>query len=264
MPEKPRSFDFDVGIEGAGPAGLSAANVLGRSCRRVDMFDDGRPRNYAARSVHCYLGHDGITPSELRNCGRSEASFYGAVLIDAEVIAVDRLSSSAVQQGGFCVRTNDRSFTSRALLLATGVIDRLPDIPNVEQFYGRSIHHCPYCDGWEHRDERLLAFGTGGDAVELALTLCNWSSRVTVCTHGVPLSANDRARLHRNGVPWREERVIQLRGQDGALSEVVFSAGDDLPCDALFFSGDQAQRSPFAKQFGCDSNGKDLIQTGKK
>src|SRR5688572_8926439 len=139
MRDNSPSFDFDVAIVGGGPAGLNAAVLLGRSCRRVVLFDHGQPRNYAAQAIHGYLGHDGIEPSALRNRGRSEAKSYGVVLIDATVVDVDCLCGNDKKQDGFAVQSNDRSFRVRALLLSTGVIDRPPEIPSFDEFYGRSI-----------------------------------------------------------------------------------------------------------------------------
>jgi thioredoxin reductase len=263
MSAKSSNIDFDVAIVGGGPAGLNAAIVLGRSCRRVVLFDHGRPRNYAAQAVHCYVGHDGIAPSTLRDRGRSEAQSYGVVLSGAEVIAVQCISDID-KHNVFSVQTNDRSFKVRALLLATGVIDKPPEIPDFDKFYGRSIHHCPYCDGWEHRDQRLVALGARKAVVELALSLRNWSSQVTACVNGAKLSADDRRRLDRNDMPWREERIIALKGKDGALSEIEFSAGPSLLCNAIFFSGEQSQHSLLPKVLGCEIDDNDLIRTSEK
>jgi thioredoxin reductase len=257
--------DYDVAIVGGGPAGLSAAVVLGRARRRVVLFDDGRPRNHAAGRMNCYLGHDAIAPDALRELGRKEARHYGVELIDAKMLAARRLEASGKELAGFELQTADHGFVARTLLLCTGVVDVLPEIPNIRDFYGRSVHHCPYCDGWEHRDERLVAFGkTAKAAVELALSLRSWSPHVTACSHGAGFNDEQRARLARNEVALRQEPIIEMRGTGGVLKELAFDSGPPLKCDALFFSSEQFQRSPLAEQLGVESDDNDFMRTGKK
>jgi thioredoxin reductase len=258
------SFDYDVAIVGGGPAGLSAAIVLGRARRRVVLFDDGRPRNYAAKGVRCYLGHDGIAPDELRNFGRDEARRYGVKLLDAKVVAASRLKDEDKTLAGFHVQTSDRSFVVRALLLCTGVVDVLPEIPNLADFYGRSVHHCPYCDGWEHRDKQLAVVGDAEHATKLATSLLTWSKHVTACTNGEPLAAKHRRLLDRHEVACREEPITRLSGKDGALEEIVFESGPPLLCDAMFFSADKGQRSSLPEMLGCETDDEDMVSTGKK
>lgn len=257
-------FDFDVAIVGGGPAGLSAAVVLGRSRRSVALFDHGKPRNYAAQAVHCYLGLDDIEPSALRDRGRKEAESYGVQIFDTEVTGARCLPKVGKQRSGFQLQTRDESIIVRTLLLTTGVIDELPVIPGFREFYGRSVHHCPYCDGWEHRDEGLVAFADGKGATELALELRTWSPRVTACSNGSALREKERQCLARNGIAYREDTISRFDGTDGSLLEIVFESGSSLRCDALFFSAGQCQRSPLAAMLGCDCDEKGLVQTGKK
>jgi thioredoxin reductase len=257
--------EYDVAIVGGGPAGLSAAVVLGRARRRVILLDDGKPRNYAARGVRCFLGCDGIAPDALRELGRKEARHYGVQSVDAKVLAARRLPATGKGLARFELQTSDRTFVARALLLCTGVVDVLPDIANLRDFYGRSVHHCPYCDGWEHRDERLVAFGkTAKGAVNLSLSLRTWSPHVTACSDGERFDEQQRASLKKNDVKFRQERVVAMRGQGGVLQELAFESGPPIKCDALFFSSDQFQRSPLAAQLGVESDEDDLMRTGKK
>jgi thioredoxin reductase len=262
---KSASFDYDVTIVGGGPAGLSAAIVLGRARRRVVLFDDGRPRNYAAQGVRCYLGHDGIDPEALRKLGRQEAQHYGVEFVDSKVTTASRLPDTGKTLAGFELQIAGRAITARALLLCTGVVDVLPDIPHIRDFYGRSVHHCPYCDGWEHRDERLVAFGhTAKAAVELALSLRTWSPHVTACSHGERINDDQQAKLVKNELEFRRERIVDLRGKDGILKEIIFESGPSPKCDALFFSSDQLQRSPLAAQLGIECDDENVMKTGKK
>ncbi|MCC6494231.1 MAG: NAD(P)/FAD-dependent oxidoreductase [Pirellulales bacterium] len=257
---------FDAAIVGGGPAGLNAAIVLGRCRRRVALMDDGKPRNYAAREIHGYLGLECASPQELRAAGRREAARYGVEFIDGEVTAVGVCSDGGDgRRSLFELQVGDRpSVRARKLLLATGVRDQLPDIENLRDFYGTTVHHCPYCDGWEHRDRRLAAVGDGVAAVGLALLLRNWSAHVVACANGRPLSAEDRARAERNGVLIREERAVRLEGQGGQVERLHFAAGPPEPCDALFFSGDMVQRSRLPLMLGCQCDERGLIMTRGK
>jgi thioredoxin reductase len=139
------------------------------------------------------------------------------------------------------------------------MIDDLPEIPGLRDFYGASVHHCPYCDGWEHRDQSLVALGTATGAVKLAATLRGWSGRITACTSGELVSEVDRVLLQRLGIACREERITELRGRNGALQSVAFDKGASVPCDALFFSSGQGQRSQLPALLGCDRDDKGLI-----
>jgi thioredoxin reductase len=258
------SIDYEVAIVGGGPAGLSAAVVLGRARRRVVLFDHGQPRNSASRGVHCFLTQDGINPFELRDLGRREAESYGVEIIDREVIQAKQLACDESSPSLFEIRTSDRSVNVRALLLTTGMADCVPEIAGVKELYGQSVHHCPYCDGWEHRDQRLAAFGNGSAAVKLALTLRGWSHQVTACSHGASLSSADRQSLQRNKIEWREEKVKRLVPKDGKLAEIEFESGAPLACDALFFSAEQWQRSNLPEMLGCCVDEDNCVQTSDK
>jgi thioredoxin reductase len=251
--------EFDVAIVGGGPAGLSAAVVLGRARRHVVLFDHGRPRNYAAKAVHCFLGLNGIAPSSLRDCGRREAESYGVSLVNAEVIRATHVDKARSGQARFEVETNKRVFRARALLLATGVVDKLPEIPGLKELYGSTVHHCPYCDGWEHRDQHIVALGDRKSAVKLALTLVQWSSHITACSNGEDLAEQDLALLATKGIAWREHKIARLDGSKGRLSAIIFEDERSLPCEAIFFGSEQGQRSSLPSMLNCNSNDEGLV-----
>src|SRR4051794_15527495 len=258
---------YDVLIVGGGPAGLSAALLLGRCRRRVLVLDSDRPRNAAARAMHGYLSRDGIPPRELLRLGRAEVGRYGVEVLDAEADSARVLSpgEDPDPRASFEVVTEDgRRFRSRKLLIATGVRDILPAIEGAEKFYGRGVYHCPYCDGWEHRDGSLVAYGAGRAAVGLALSLRTWSGRVTACTDGKRVGPGDRDRLSRNGIALRTERVARLDGSDEGLQRVVFRSGPPLECDALFFNTDQVQRSELPTMLGCEAKENNQVSTQGK
>jgi thioredoxin reductase len=148
---------------------------------------------------------------------------------------------------------------ARKLLLATGVMDELPNIPGFKALYGISTHHCPYCDGWEHADQQLAAYGRDDAAAKLAITLLGWSKNVTCCTDGVELSGGSIKRLRQYGVGYRPENIKELSGTNGMLNAIIFNEGEHLPSDALFFSAAQGQRSPLPQKFGCKCDEEGLV-----
>jgi thioredoxin reductase len=253
-------FDADVIIVGAGPAGLSAALVLARACRTVLMFDHGQPRNAATRHMHGYLSRDGVTPKEFRRIALDDLRRYDTVRLErAEVV------EAACQPGSFRVTLADgRAFQSRKLLIATGVADNVPDVPGLRDFYGQSIFHCPFCDGWEVRGQPIAIYGRGRRGHGLSMEMLGWSKQLILCTDG-PAEIDDehRAELVRNGIRIREERVVRLEGRDGQIECVVFASGDPVPCRALFFTTGQHQASPLAKALGCEFNEKGTVHTGR-
>jgi thioredoxin reductase len=149
----------------------------------------------------------------------------------------------------------------RKLLLATGLRDRLPSIANIEEFYGRSVHHCQYCDAWQHRSQHLAAIGDGPRAVGLAVALRTWSTQVTACLNGMTISAADEDRLIRNGIGCRAERATAIKGVDGQIESLIFAQGPPLHCDCLFFHSEEAQRSPLATSLGCRYEPDQIIST---
>src|SRR5262245_22437363 len=223
---------YDVIIVGAGPAGLSAALMLGRSRRRVLLCDTGRPRNAASLAMHGYLSRDGMPPLEFLAVARGQLRQYDTVECrDAEVVDAvcqpDTRFHVALAGG--------ETFTARKLLIATGVVDNLPAIPGFRELYGRGVFHCPYCDGWEVRDEPLAIYGRGARGRGLSLELTGWSRDLVLCTVGPPeIDAEGVARVRRNGIRVREDRLVRLEGRD-TLERLVFDSGDPLSCRALFF-----------------------------
>lgn len=249
---------FDVIIVGGGPAGLSAALVLGRCRRDVLVIDSASPRNARSRGIHGYLTRDGIAPAELRDRGRAEAARYGVSFAQGEAIdawcSEDGAFGVEFHEGSPGTQTRGRSrvtVRARKLLLATGVRDILPDIEGLEELYGVSVHHCPYCDGWEHRDERLVAYADGDDAINLAVKLRAWSEDVAACTDGGSVSSAVRERAARARIPVFEARVRRFSGSRGRLERIELSGQPPITCDAVFFNTGQTQRSNLPRMLGC-------------
>ncbi len=240
---------YDVIIVGAGPAGLNAALVLGRSRRRVLVCNTGEHRNAASRALHGFLTRDGIDPRELLRVGRDQLDRYDTV--EVQDIGVTTIEQHNEQ---FSVTLTDGTqLRARKILLATGVVDQLPDIEAFKTFYGRGVFHCPYCDGWEVRDRPIAIYGRGEQGRGLALELTGWSHDVTLCADGpAELNAEDREKLARNRIQLREEKIAHLEGNEGILERIVFEQGSDLRCGALFFNLGYHQRSDLAEKLGCN------------
>jgi thioredoxin reductase len=248
---------YDVLIVGGGPAGLSAAMLLGRCRRSVLLCDEGRPRNAASRALHGYLGRDGVAPLDLLRLGRAEVRRYGIEVRRARVTDV------VCHGRGYRLRTSDgRRADGRYLILATGMRDALPPAPGFRAFYGRGVFHCPYCDGWEHRDAPLAAYAPRGRGAMLALKLLAWSRDVVLLTDGrLPPRGRLGERLARHGVRVEREPLARLEG-DAVLRRVVLGNGRSVPCRALFFQGPPFQASPLAERLGCAFTRKGAVRTG--
>jgi thioredoxin reductase len=250
---------YDCIIVGAGAAGLSAALMLGRCRRSVLVCEAGEPRNARSSGLHNYLTREGVPPLEFLRLARREIQEYPTIeFLPAEVTDARPTTS------GFTVVLSDRTeLGARKLLLATGVVDELPDIDGLQPLYGTSVHHCPYCDAWEWRDQPIAIYGRGEEGLALALGLTVWSDDLVLCTDGpgsLPSKARDQ--LERAGIEVREEEVVRLEGQRGWLSRIIFAEGEPLPRRALFLCSGQHQRSDLALRLGCRFTEKGAVKTG--
>jgi len=257
---------WDVIVVGAGPAGLSAALLLGRARRRVLVIDSGEPRNKVARSVNGFLGADGVSPHELRARGREQCRAFGVGFVDGRVIDVRSHPVEAGWPTCFEVQTADgQTRECRKLLFATGVRDTLPDIPGLVECYGITVHHCPYCDGWEHRDRVLAAVGkSAAAAMKLATTLLGWSGMVLVLSNGDALDESERTRAEATGLRILDEPIQSIVHEQGHLREVVFDDGTTTNVDALFFSTGQTRPCELPERLGCHIGKNDRVGTTDK
>jgi thioredoxin reductase len=250
---------YDCIIVGGGPAGLSAALMLGRCRRRVLLCDVGEQRNLPARRMHGYPTRDGTPPAEYLRLAREELGRYDTI----ECRHVEIVEASREARGFVLCAGDGARLTSRKLLLATGVVDELPGLQGLEELYGTSVHHCPYCDAWEWRDRPLAVYGGAEQGPELALSLAAWSADVLLCTGGSRVPPEAAGRLRAVGIGVYEKPVIRLEGRDGMLERIVFAGGDSIARSALFVCLGQRQRSPLAERLGCRFTEKGGVDTGQ-
>lgn len=248
---------YDVVIIGGGPAGLSAALVLGRCRRRVLVCDDGHPRNARAQAVHGYLTRDGIPPFELLRLAHKELEPYGIEWMHGTATGV----ATTAQAFDVVFASGDR-VTTRTVLLATGVSDELPDIPGLQDCYGISVHHCPHCDGWEMRDKAIVALGEESSPAGLALSLKTWSNQVIAATNGrARVTRVHRRQLAEHGILLREAAIARLEHDAGHLRRLVFADGSFVECEALFFTAPQRQQCDLAHTLGCEFTRQGTVKT---
>lgn len=241
---------FDAIVVGGGPAGLSAALSLGRSRRRVLLAADGPTRNAPASAAHNVFTRDGTPPAELVRIGREQLVPYDVTIREERAVDSERID------GGFAVtfKGGDRVET-RGIVVATGVRDVLPEVPGLSELWGSGVFHCPYCLGWEVAGRPLAVYARDLDAartLHLCLLIRGWSDDIILFTDGpADLSPDDLARVERNGVVVRQERIERVLGTDGQLESVVLEGGVVIPRGGMIISPKQEHRSDLPQRLGC-------------
>ncbi len=245
---------YDCVIVGGGSAGLSAALNLGRARRRVLVCDKGSPRNAWAHNSHGFFTRDNEPPLELLEIGREQLKPYKT--IGFQTIGVKEIKRSGERFE--VVFDNGGIVKARKILLAFGVKDEFPPIENFDKFWGKTVFHCPFCHGYEVRDQPLAAVGNGASAVGMIALLKSWSRDLALCTNGrAELSAAERKLLAKHNVRVREEKIVRFEGNNGQLETIVFERGEKLARSGMLIRLPQKLRSDLAEKLGCE-----LTETG--
>jgi thioredoxin reductase len=239
---------FDVIIIGGSYAGMSAAMALGRSLRNVLIIDAGEPCNAPTPHSHNFLTHDGKRPAEINALARKQLEAYDTVRIIA-----DKAITAMESQGGFKIKTQSGSeFSSRKLLLATGIKDLLPEIEGYKECWGISALHCPYCHGYEVRGKQTGILGNGDSGVEFASLIRNWTNDLTILTNGPStFTAEQKQKLEQHGIRVKEKVISRIVHDKGYMKEVLFNDDSRIPLSALYARNPFIQSTDIAAKLGC-------------
>jgi thioredoxin reductase len=250
--------EYDVVVVGGGAAGLSAALVLTRARRRVAVVDSGQPRNAPASHMQGFLGSDGLPPSELLAAGRLEVAGYGGELMSGTVTSI---TQCAAQTGAHARRWFDvvledgSTLRTRRVLVTTGLRDQLPDLPGLRERWGRDLLHCPYCHGYEVRDQPLGVLGGIPDEIDLAIAhahlIRQWSSDVVFFTNGVTLTVEQREQFAARAIGVVEEPVTRLVVENDQLTGAELETGNVVLRSAVFVRPHFVPNDDLLVDLGC-------------
>lgn len=251
---------YDVIIIGGGPAGLNAAVVLGRCRRKVLLFDHGKQRNLKSHGMHNYLTRDNIKPKEFLNIANKEIKKYGVTIKHVAIDHADKKNKSH-----FTVTdANKKNYHSKKLILATGLKDKLPEIPGAETIYGTSMHHCPYCDGWEATNKKIAVYANQKGGNELALTLTRWSNKITLFTDARKYIRKEEIKnLTKHNIDVITEPIQSFESRNRKLTNILLKNGEKYPADVLFFSNGYEVQCDLVGSLGCIMGKNSLALTDK-
>ncbi len=224
------------------------------------MIDKATPRNIRAHGIHGFISRDGMPPLDLRRSAHAEVLALGVRIIDA--VASDL---QGIPDGFIVTLENGEQYQSPRIVLATGKTDELPPVIGMDKYYGTSVFHCPFCDGWEVRDKRLAVYSTTPHkGVAIAKGLLTWSPDVILFTNGVSVKHDDRVSASDAGIPIRQEKIRRLVGDDDRMHAMELQDGQLVERDALFFDGPTRQQWDIARKMGCRTTRTGAIRTDKK
>jgi len=240
---------LDVLIIGGGPAGLNAALVLGRARKNVIVIDDETPRNWVTKETHGFVTRDGASPREFRKAAKEQIAAYPSVQF-----ASDTATEVTGSDGDFVIKTTQgASYRTKKILFAVGKKDLPLDINGLTEVYGKSAFVCPYCDGWELRDQSLVIIVSGDKALHMAKVISGWTAQYTICTNGSDSLADEqREELKQHHVTVFDAPVQSIESEDGMVKQVVLNDGTAIPCTGVFFQPKLFTGSELPKAIGCD------------
>jgi thioredoxin reductase len=246
---------LDCAIIGGGPAGLNAALILGRAIRNVILFDNNNPRNAVTQESHGFITRDGIKPKEFREIAHKEIGKYpSAKYAKREVTSVIKNNNDPSFE---LVTSENERYQSKTIIISTGLKDVLPNIENISDYYGKSLFHCPYCDGWELRDQPLVVIiGEQVQGFHFIQTIYNWSKDLIVCTNNGEAFQNStqKSLLQNKGIKIIESKIKNFVGTNGQIEKIIFENGESVSRKGGFVMPQLIQASDFGKQLGCKYN----------
>ncbi|WCL56937.1 NAD(P)/FAD-dependent oxidoreductase [Bacillus safensis] len=248
---------LDCAIIGGGPAGLSAALVVGRGRKQVIVFDDELPRNRVTQESHGFITNDGMTPFEIRQAGEADLQKYPSIKIKRS-----RIVDIQKKEESFTLLTHEGdTFEAKKIILATGLQDILPEIEGIHDVYGKTLFSCPFCDGWELKDKALALIAEKQRALHMAKLLSNWTKDLIVFTNGHVLAEEDKALLTAHSIQVIDEPIVSIDHDNGQLRALQLANGETVKREGGFVASEFKQSAPFAEKLGCQMTKNAGIET---
>ena len=241
--------NFEVIIIGGSYSGLAAGMALGRALRKVLIIDSGEPCNRYTPHSHNFITHDGSVPGEIAALARQQVKNYNTVtFLNGRALRAEKKDNLF-----YVSASPDKTFTSKKLIFATGVLDIMPDIPGFEDCWGKSVIHCPYCHGYEVRGERTGILGNGEYAFEFAALIFNWTKDLSVYTNGKStLTDEQRKKLISHNINIIEDEVERIEHSGGYLQKLIFRNGKSVALKALYARPPFKQHCDIPESLGCE------------
>ncbi|MEK5336549.1 NAD(P)/FAD-dependent oxidoreductase [Bacillus sp. FSL M8-0166] len=248
---------LDCAIIGGGPAGLSAALVVGRGRKQVIVFDDELPRNRVTQESHGFITNDGMTPFEIRQAGEADLQKYPHIQMKRS-----RIVDIQKKEESFTLLTHEGdTFEAKKIILATGLQDILPEIEGIHDVYGKTLFSCPFCDGWELKDKALALIAENQRALHMAKLLSNWTKDLIVFTNGHMLAEEDKALLTAHSIQVIDVPIVSIDHDNGQLRSLQLANGEIVNRKGGFVASEFKQSAPFAEKLGCQMTKNAGIET---
>ncbi|UYO36187.1 NAD(P)/FAD-dependent oxidoreductase [Bacillus zhangzhouensis] len=248
---------LDCAIIGGGPAGLSAALVVGRGRKQVIVFDDELPRNRVTQESHGFITNDGMTPFEIRQAGEADLQKYPNIQIKRS-----RIVDIQKNEKCFTLLTHaGEPFEAKKVVLATGLQDIMPKIEGIHDVYGKTLFSCPFCDGWELKDRALALIAENQRALHMAKLLSNWTKDLIVFTNGYVLAEEDMTLLTTHSIQVNDVPIVSIDHDNGRLRSLQLANGETVKREGGFVASEFKQSAPFAEKLGCQMTKNAGIET---
>ncbi|SUX48578.1 NAD(P)/FAD-dependent oxidoreductase [Chryseobacterium indoltheticum] len=241
--------EYEVIIIGGSYSGLSAAMALGRSLRKTLVIDSGKPCNEQTPHSHNFLTQDGKSPKEIAESAQKQVSEYETVHFHKGK-AIDAKKS----ENSFEITTEKgEKFHSKKLIIATGLVDKVPDIKGFKESWGISLIHCPYCHGYEYKGKKTGIIANGDKAVHISSLVKNLTEDVTILTQGKSnFTEEQMEKLKRNNIQIIEHEISELKHDNGIVESIIFSDQTEMKFEAVYGAFPFHQHSDIPKNLGCE------------